>query len=104
MLSQKLLVDVGDGMFTGENHHQQHKSATKSACTASFHPWPSSQVQAIIQKLFHLKNEAPTGAGGRADLRETSVLCKAFWGKVAASDTTWTLTAAHCRPHIYTIA
>ncbi len=32
-------------------------------------PWPSHQVQAVIEELFHLKNEAPTGTGGWADLR-----------------------------------
>jgi hypothetical protein len=52
-------------------------------------PWLSRQVQAVIQELFHLENAAPTGAGGQADLCETSVLRKAFSGKLAASDTTW---------------
>jgi hypothetical protein len=36
MLPQKLLVDVGVGMFAGENRYWRHKSAAKSARTASF--------------------------------------------------------------------
>ncbi len=60
-------------------------------------PWPSRQVQAIIKELFHLKYEAPTGAGGRADLREGSVPCKAFSDELATSDITsyssWRLPA-----------
>ncbi len=36
MLSQKLLVDVGIGMFAGKNRYWQRKSAAKSARTASF--------------------------------------------------------------------
>jgi hypothetical protein len=36
MLSQKLLIDVGVGKFTGENCHQRRKSAAKSARTTSF--------------------------------------------------------------------
>ncbi len=51
-------------------------------------PWPSRQDQAIIEELFHHKNEAATGARGRADLRERSVSCKAFSDELAASDKT----------------
>jgi hypothetical protein len=36
MLSQKLLVDVVVGMFASENRYRRHKSAAKSARTASF--------------------------------------------------------------------
>jgi hypothetical protein len=36
MLSQKLLVDVGVGMFAGKNRYRRRKSAAKSARTASF--------------------------------------------------------------------
>jgi hypothetical protein len=61
-------------------------------------PCPSCQIQAFILELFHLKNEAPTGTGGRAELHEMSVPRKAFSDKLAASDTTWELTAAHRRP------
>jgi hypothetical protein len=50
-------------------------------------PWPSCQIQAIIKKLFHLKNLAPIGAGARADL-ETSVPRKAFSDELVASDIT----------------
>jgi hypothetical protein len=61
---------------------------------------PLRQVQAVILKLFHLKNEAPTGAGGRADLCEGSIPRKAFSDELAASDITSLLTAAHWRPHM----
>jgi hypothetical protein len=66
--------------------------------------WPSHQFQAVMEKLFHFNNEAPTGAGARADFRKRSVLHKAFSDELAASNTTYKLTAAHCRPNIYTIA
>ncbi len=49
-------------------------------------PWLSHQGQAIIQELFHLKIEAPTGAGVCADLRERSVPRKALSDELAASD------------------
>jgi hypothetical protein len=39
--------------------------------------------------VFHLKNEAPTGAGARTDLRERSVPHKAFSDELAASIITW---------------
>jgi hypothetical protein len=50
------------------------------------------------------KNDAPTGAGARADLGKKSASRKAFSNELAASDTTCKLTAAHCGPHFYTIA
>ncbi len=49
-------------------------------------PRPLRQVQAIIEELFHHKNEAATGARGRADLRERSVSRKAFSDELAASE------------------
>jgi hypothetical protein len=48
MLSQKLLVDVGIGMFGGKNRYRRHKSATKSAHTLLSASWLSRQVLAII--------------------------------------------------------
>jgi hypothetical protein len=50
--------------------------------------WLSRQVQAVIWELFHLKNVALTGAGGRADHCEGSVPCKAFSDELAAHDKT----------------
>jgi hypothetical protein len=50
--------------------------------------WPLRQVQAVIQNLFRLDNEAPTGAGAWADLHETSVPRKALRDELAASDIT----------------
>jgi hypothetical protein len=57
-------------------------------------PWPSRQVQAIISELFHLKNKAPTAAGARADLCESSIPCKALSDELAASDIIELLTVA----------
>jgi hypothetical protein len=88
MLSQKLLIDVCVDTFAAENRYWRHKSATKSACTAFFRPLAITSGPGRLLKLFHLKNDAPTGAGGRADLRETSIPRKAFSGKLAASDIT----------------
>jgi hypothetical protein len=90
--------------FTGKNHHRRRKSTAKFTRTASLRPLAITSGPGRQLEAFHLKNEAPTGARGRADLRETSVLRKAFSGKLAASNTTWTLMVTHRRPHIYTIA
>ncbi len=48
--------------------------------------WPSCQVQAIISELFHLKDEAHTGTGAHAELRERSVPWKALNDELAASN------------------
>jgi hypothetical protein len=50
-------------------------------------PWLSHQVQAIIQELFHLENEAPIGAEACANLRKRSVPHKAYSDDFPASDT-----------------
>jgi hypothetical protein len=71
-----------------KNRYRQRKSAAKSALTAFSPLWLSHQVEAIIYEIFYLKNKAPTGAGGRADLRGRSVPCKAFSDELAASDIT----------------
>ncbi len=78
MLSQKLLVDVGVGTFTGKNQYRQHKSAAKSACPASFRPLAITSGSGHHLGDFHLKNAAPTDTGGQADLHERSVLGKNF--------------------------
>jgi hypothetical protein len=85
MLSQKLLLDVGVGMFTGENRNWRCKSAAKSAHTASFRLLAVMSGSGRQLKLFHLNNEAPTGAGGRTDLHEGSIPRKAFSDELAAS-------------------
>jgi hypothetical protein len=56
MLSQKLFVDVSSGMFAGENRYRWHKSITSPLALLLSAPWPSHQVQAVIEELFHLKN------------------------------------------------
>jgi hypothetical protein len=88
MLSQKLLVVVGVGMFTGENRYWWCKSAAKSAGTASFHLLAITSGSGHHLKLFHLNNEALTGTGGRTDLHEGSIPRKAFSYELAASDIT----------------
>jgi hypothetical protein len=78
MLSQKLLVDVGVDMFASKNAIGSVNSPLiplESLLSAS---WPSHQVQVVISELFHLKDDAPTGAGGREDLCERFVSRKAF--------------------------
>jgi hypothetical protein len=78
MLSQKLLVDVGVDTFAGKNAIGGVNSPLiplESLLSAS---WPSHLVQAVISEIFHLKDNAPTGAGAREDLCERSVPRKAF--------------------------
>ncbi len=60
-------------------------------------PWLSHQVQAVIWELFYLKNEAPSGAGARADLCKRSVPHKALSDELAASHIAQKLTVAHRR-------
>jgi hypothetical protein len=86
MLSKKLLVDVGVGTFAGKNYYRQRKSTAKSARTPSFRPLAVTSGSGRHLGAFHLKNEAPTGTGGRADLRKGSVLREAFSDELAASD------------------
>ncbi len=88
MLSQKLLVDVGVGSLAGKNRNRQRKSAAKSSLTASFRPLAVMSGSGRHLGASHLKNEAPTGAGDRADFRVGSVPCKAFSVDLAASDIT----------------
>jgi hypothetical protein len=67
-------------------------------------PWPSRKVQAVIWKLFHLMDEAPTGAGARTDLHKRSVPHHAFSDELATSDIISYLMAAHCCPNMYSVA
>jgi hypothetical protein len=88
ILSQKLLVDVGVDTFTGENHYRWRKSMTHSSLIVSFRPLAVTSGPGCHLGVFHRKNEVPTGAGARADLRERSVPHKAFSDELAASDIT----------------
>jgi hypothetical protein len=88
MLSQKLLIDVSVDTFAAENRFRRRKSAAKSARTAFFRPLAVTSGPGRHLEAFHLKKEAPTGAGGRADLREGSIPRKAFSDELAASDIT----------------
>jgi hypothetical protein len=89
MLSEKLLEGVGVDTFASKNCYIGSEnpplSLLASLLSAS---WPSHHVQAVILKLFHLKDETPTATGARSDLRKRSVLCKSLSGELAASDIT----------------
>jgi hypothetical protein len=88
MLSLKLLVDVSVDTFAGKNHYQR-KSTPQSTCITSFHPLAVTPGPCChLEAFFHLKNEALTGAGARADLVETYLPRKAFSDELAASDIT----------------
>jgi hypothetical protein len=82
MLSKKLLISIGVDMLAGKNSFRWRKSAAQSARIASFHPLAITSGQAVIYKLFHLKNDA------RPDLRKRSVQCKALSDELAARNIT----------------
>jgi hypothetical protein len=87
MLSENLFEGIGK--FAGKNCCWWHKSAAQSACIASFRPLAiTSGPGCHPGAFFHLKNEAPTGAGTHADLHKRSVPRTALSDELAASDIT----------------
>jgi hypothetical protein len=89
MLSEKLLEGVGGDTFslakTAVRGVNQPLSPLASLLST---PWLSRQVQAVILELFHLENEAPTGARACPNLRKRSVPHKALSDELAVSNIT----------------
>jgi hypothetical protein len=68
MLPEKLLKGVNVDMFASENGCRGQKSATQSARIPSFHSSAITSGPGCHLGAFSSKDEAPTGAGARADL------------------------------------